>query len=100
MLDLVRHHLALAREKSGNGAAKRRIGDPMRAIGRHRQIAALQFVRALRAGLDPLEPMRDRELDRAVIAALEMQEAVFAMGAPIAAVDRLAAENVERAGDV
>src|SRR5882762_219208 len=44
--------------------------------------------------------MRDRELDRAVIAALEMHEAVLAVGAPIAAVDRVTAEDVESAGDV
>src|SRR5438270_8426370 len=44
--------------------------------------------------------MRDRELDRTVIAALEMEEAVLAVGAPIAAVDRVTAEDVESAGDV
>ena len=49
----------------------------MRAVGRHREVAALQFVRALRAGLDPLQPMRDRELDGLVIAAFEMQKSVF-----------------------
>src|SRR5947209_19236071 len=96
MLDLLRDHLALAGEERGDGAAEARIGDPMRAIGRYRQIAALQFVRALRAGLDPLQPMIDRELDRPVIAAFEMQKAVFAVGAPVAAIDRLAAKNVER----
>ena len=84
---------ATARRKAG-------IGDPMRAVGRHRQIAALHFVRPLRAGLDPLQAALDRELDRAVIAALEMEERVFAVAAPIAAIDRVAAEDVEGAGDV
>src|SRR5437588_7230655 len=95
MLDLLRGHLALAGEERGDRAAEARIGDPMRAVGRHRQIAALQFMRALRAGLDPLQPVIDRELDRAVVAAFEMQKAVLAVGAPVAAVDRLAAENIE-----
>src|SRR5205823_13277016 len=54
LLDLLRHHLAFAREKGGDRTPERRIGDPVRAVGRHREIAALQFVRALRAGLDPL----------------------------------------------
>ena len=91
-LDLALDHVALAREELGDGAAKARVGDPMGAVGRHRQIAALQFVRALRAGLDPLQPARDRELDRPVIAALEMQEFVVAVAAPVAAVDRLLAQ--------
>jgi hypothetical protein len=38
----------------GDGPAKTGIGDPMRAVGRHRQIATLDFVRTLRAGLDAL----------------------------------------------
>ena len=100
LLDLVLDHLALAIEKGGDGAAETGVGDPVRAVGRHRQIAALQFVRPLRAGLDPLQPALDREFDRLVIAAFEMQKAVFAVGAPVAAVDRVASEDVERAGDV
>ena len=72
----------------------------MRAIGRHGQIAALDLVRALRARLDALQPVRDREFDRLVIAALEMEEFVIPVAPPIAAVDRVLAEQVERAGDV
>ena len=100
VLDLLLDHLALAGEERGDGAAETRVGDPVGAVDRHRQVAALQFVRPLRAGLDPLQAALDGELDRPVIAALEMQEAVFAVRPPVAAVDRVAAENVEGAGDV
>ena len=48
----------------------------MRGIGGDRQIAARQLVLALRAGLDALEPVRDGEVDRLVVAELEMQERV------------------------
>src|SRR5947207_11835149 len=72
VLDLLRHHLTLAGEKGGHGAAEARVRDPMRAVGRHRQVAALQLVRPLRPGLDPLEAAADGKLDRLVIAAFEM----------------------------
>src|SRR4051794_39654546 len=63
LLDLVLDHLAFAIEKRGDGAAEAGIGDPVRAVSRGRQIAALQFVRSLRPGLDPLQPALDREFD-------------------------------------
>src|SRR5690348_12603532 len=97
---LVLDHLALARQKLSDSPAKGRIGDPVSAVGRHRQIPALDLVRALRAGLDALQSAGDRELDRLVIAALEMKEFVIAVAAPIAAVDRILAEQVKRAGNV
>ena len=62
----------------------------MRAVGRRRQIAAGELVRALRAGLDPREPMRDGEVDGLVVADLEMQEGMLLERAPIAAVERVA----------
>src|SRR5712692_2459255 len=100
VLDFLLDHLALAIEEGGDRAAERWVGDPVRAVNRRRQIAALQFVGPLGAGLDPRQAALNRELDRLVIAAFEMQKAVFAVRSPIAAVDRVAAENVEGAGDV
>src|SRR3984957_11681508 len=100
VLDLLLDHLALAREELRDRAAKALVRDVMRAVGRHRQVAALELMRALGAGLDPLQPVIDRELDRPVIATLEMQHLVVAVAAPIAAVDRLAPEDVERAGNI
>ena len=67
--------------------------------GRHRPVAARQLVLALRAGLDAGEAARDRRVDRLIIAELEMEERHFLEGAPIAAVERLGADQVERAGD-
>ena len=51
-----------------------------------RQVAARQLVLALRAGLDPREPVRDRVVDGLVVAELEMQERVVLDRAPVAAV--------------
>src|ERR1700722_4151809 len=73
VLDLLLDHLALAREELRDGAAKALVRDVMRAVGRHRQVAALEFMRPLGAGLDAFQPVIDRELDRPIIAALEMQ---------------------------
>src|SRR5579862_3059314 len=100
MLDLLLDHLALALDKRRDRAAKAGIGDPVGAVGRRRQIAALQFMGALGARFDALQPALAGELDRPVIAAFEMQEAVFAVRPPVAPVDRVAAEDVEGAGDV
>ncbi len=72
----------------------------MGAVGRHRQVAALDLVLALRAGLDAREPVLDGKVDGAVIADLEMQEREIAEAAPVAAIERVAADEVERAGDI
>src|SRR5579864_8668910 len=100
MLDLLFDHVALPLDKGSNGAAEAGVRDPMGAVGRHRQVAALQFMRSLRARLYPLQAALDRELDGPVIAAFEMQKAVFAVRPPIASVNRIAAQNVESTGDV
>ena len=76
------------------------MGDVMRRLRRHRQVAARQLVLALRAGLDHLQPLGDREVDRLVVADLEMQEGVVLDAAPVAAVKRVRADEVDRAGDV
>src|SRR5947209_549747 len=91
VLDLLGDHLALAGQEGGDGAAEAWVRDPMRAVGRHRQIATLQFVRPLRAGLDPLQTPRDGEFNRLVIAALEVEKPIFPVSAPIPAVDRVPA---------
>ena len=66
---------------------------------RHRQIAARQLVFALRAGLDPGQALRDRPVDGLIIAQLEMQEGMILDAAPVAAVKRLAPDEVQRPGD-
>ena len=59
-------------------------------------IAARQLVLALRAGLDRFEAMRDRPLDRLVIAQLEMEEGHLPVAAPVTAIERVLADQVER----
>ena len=71
--------------------------DPVGAGGPG-QVAALDLVLALRAGLDA-QAAFDREVDGAVVAELEMQEGRVDDGAPVAAVERLSPQQVERAGD-
>ena len=67
--------------------------------GRHRPVAARQLVCALGARLHPLEAARDGDVDRLVIAKLEMEEGDVLDGAPIAAVERLRADQIQSAGD-
>src|SRR5262245_19985730 len=64
----------LALEVVGDGAAQAGVGNVVRAVGLHRQIAPGELVRALRAGLDASELARDGELDGLVVAGFEMQE--------------------------
>ena len=71
----------------------------MGAIGRHGQIAAGELVRALRAGLDARELVRNGEVDGLVVADLEMQAGVLLERAPIAAIERVGADEVQRPGD-
>src|SRR5206468_7407724 len=75
------------------------IEDEMRTPGRARQVAAAELVLALGAGLDAGEAARDREVDRLVVAGFEMQKGIIAAAPPVAAVERLRADQVERAAD-
>ena len=71
----------------------------MRGIGGRRKVAARQFVFALRAGLDPGQLVLDRVVDGLIIAELEMQKRVVLDGAPVAAIDRVAADEIDGAGN-
>src|SRR5439155_24817453 len=93
IVDLLRHHLALTREKLSDCPAKPRIGYPVCAVGRHRQVAALDLVRPLSTRLDALQPMSDGKFDCLVIAAFEMQELVVAVTAPVTAVNCVRTEK-------
>src|SRR5947209_3705027 len=74
---------ALALEIIVDGAAQAGIGDEVRGMGRLRQVAARDLVLALRAGLDGSESVLDREIDRLIIADLEMQERMMLDCAPV-----------------
>ena len=64
-------------------------------MGRHRKIAALDLVLALGAGFHGLQAALDREIDRLIITGLEMQVLVVLDAAPVPAVQRLGADQVE-----
>src|SRR5215208_6554350 len=66
---------------------------------RDRPVAAGELVVALRARLDARQAPRDREVDGAVVADLEVQERVVLDAAPVAAIKTRVADQVERARD-
>ena len=77
-------------EEARDRVAEGRVGDQVRAVGPDRRVAAVQLVDALRAGLDPLQPVADGELDRLIVAGLEVQELELLQAAPLAAVEGVA----------
>src|SRR5688500_280131 len=91
---------ALAGEIVADRPAKAGMRDIMGGMRRHRQVTAGELVFALRSGLDPFQPFRKGEVDRLVIADLEMQEGMILDAAPVTAVERIAADEVDRAGDI
>ncbi len=84
MLEIVAHR-----------AAEARIGDVMRGIRCLRQVAAGDLVLALRAGLDPLQAVADRVIDRLIITHLEVQERMVLDRAPVAPEQRLRADEID-----
>ena len=69
-----RHRSALAREIGRDRLREARVGQVMGRMGDHRPIAARDLVLALRAGLDALIAVADREFDRPIVADLEVEE--------------------------
>src|SRR3546814_15316692 len=84
---------ALPDEKVGDRLPQPQIGDEVGAVGLDRQVAALQLVRSLGSCFHRRPPTPDRELDRLVVAGLEMQGRVV----PDAA--RSAERRVGKEGD-
>src|SRR5207247_374423 len=76
-----------------------RGAEPVHARGRGRVEAAPELELAARARLEPPEPARDAVLDPRVVADVEVEMADRALGAPVAAVERVALGDVEGAGD-
>ena len=79
------HRGAFLFQEMGDCVAQAGMGDPVGALHPHRQIAALDLMLALRPGFDPFQPVGDGEIDRLVIAGLEMQEFEIGAAAPVAA---------------
>ena len=91
---------ALVSEIVGDRPGEPRVGELVRRIGEGRPIAARELVLALGAGLDPAQSAREREIDRLIVADLEMQERPVLDRAPVAAVERVVADEIDRAGDI
>src|SRR5262245_34137672 len=84
----------------GDRLPETRMGNVMRGLRGYGHIAARELVLSLRARLDPFQLPVDGEIDRLVIADLEMQEGMVLDAAPVAAVERIGADEVDRTGDV
>src|SRR5690349_4189484 len=98
-------------ERAGIGADRRRllrtplaqriaeafVRDPVPAAHERRQEAARELVFALRAGLETGQAFAQAVLDALVVAGFEVQSRHGFGRAPVAAVERVAAAQAERA---
>src|ERR1700679_4309710 len=80
---------ALLVDEIRDRAAQTGMRDPVCGIRGCWQIAALNFMASLRAGLDPLQAMFDSPVDGAVITKFEVQEGKITDATPVAAEQRL-----------
>src|SRR5690242_14793205 len=92
--------LSFTLEIPAHGRLEPCIREPVHGVGRLRQVAARQLVLALRAGFGPREFVGDGELDGLIVAKLEMQEGAVLDGAPVAAIEAIAADEMQGAGDI
>src|SRR3954471_4741681 len=90
---------ALALEVIVDGAAQARIGDEVSGVGGPWQVAACDLVLALCARLDIRQAAFDGEVDRLIVADLEMQEGMMLYRTPVAAEQRVRSDEVDRARD-
>src|SRR5437868_9253948 len=97
--DFGRDALAFGFQELGNRVTEAPVRNEVRAPGDYRLVAARNLVLALRAGLNASEAMVDRPFDRLVIAEFEVEEWHFLGAAPVAAVERVRADEIQRAGD-
>src|SRR5208282_403863 len=99
-LHLVLDRTTLAFEEILDRVPEAGIANPMRAVGGGGEISPLNLVRALRSGLDALQSARYGEIDGAVITRLEMQEGEVSGAAPVAAIERILAHQVQGTRDI
>src|SRR5690606_30230764 len=79
-------------EVAADGAEELGAGEPVGGPGRDRGEAAGDLVLALGARLEPRQPLLDAVLDTLVIAGFEVQRVVVPVAAPVAPVERIAAD--------
>src|SRR5205085_766137 len=89
---------AFAPEEIVDGAVEGRMRQPMEGARRLRQEAARMLVLALRAALEERDAPLDAELDRLVVARLEVQAGHMLDRAPVAPVEGVRTVEVQRGG--
>ena len=87
-------------QKAGYRIAKPWVRNPMGAIGRLGQIASHNFVASLSAGFYAFQTPGDGIVDGLVVADFEVQKPVIFDASPVTTKQRIAANEVKRAGDV
>src|SRR5437868_15456082 len=88
LVEIGRNVGSLPREVVVDGAVERGMREPMERAGRLGQEAARVLVLALRAALEQPDAALDAELERLVVARLEVQPRHPLRRAPVAAVER------------
>src|ERR1700721_2447702 len=86
MRDRALNSSPLVSEIVGDRSGKPRIGELVRRIGESRPIAARELVLALGASLAAAQSARKREVDRLIVADLEMQKRPVLDRPPVAAI--------------
>src|SRR6266704_3119316 len=97
--DLARHGAPFLDQEAPHRRGEARVAEPVHALGCGRVEAAPELELAARARLEAPEPVRDAVLDARVVADVEVEVAERTLGAPVAAVERVALGEVEGAGD-
>ena len=90
---ITRHMPALALDEAGDGCGKPWVGNPVARRRNHRFETAGDFVFALRAGVESQQAVFDAISDALVVTGFEVQRIVVFGAAPIAAVQRVAADE-------
>src|ERR1700722_4080454 len=90
----------LVSEIVGDRSSKPCVCEFVRRVGQGRAVAARELVLALSASLDAAQSAREREVDRLIVADLEMQKRPELDCAPVPAVQRVVANEVDGAGDI
>ena len=70
--------------------------DPVRRMRRHRKIAALHLVKALRPGLYGLQAAFNGKLDGLIVAGFEMQTGNVEIAPPVAPEQTVLADEVQK----
>ena len=100
VLDVLTNVIPFAFQIALDRVAQPCISNPMCRVGCARAVAPGNLMSSLGARFDPIQAVRDGEVDRLVVADLEVQEAMILDATPVAAEQSVGADEVECSGDV